>query len=218
MWECATELRRETERKCVCVCPRGLHNKHCRCEVHYDVFLTLLSSTQMHTYTQTIRCFFCSNSLVSLQVCTAAECQIVFSSQRKAMDLVSGIWRACVDVWVCVSVSCVSAWLHTGAWMSHMVRSCDAIGWCWALAQFLFPLVSRGDWSYRTGVTVLAATVHVCVFVCLMPQAVLPYQVSTHPAMIHPLYVTADAQCPFNLYRRSQCETSQDIYKSLFFC
>ncbi len=135
-----------------------------KCFVTYSLlFWVTLRCTQTHT--ETIRCFFCSNSLVSLQVCTAAECQIVFSSQRKAMDLVSGIWLVCVDVWVCVSVSCVSAWLHTGAWMSHMVRACDAIGWCWVLARFLFPLVSRGDWSYRTGVTVLAATVHVCVCV-----------------------------------------------------
>lgn len=100
VWECVTELRREKERKCVCVYPRGLHNKHCHCEVLCDVFLTLLSNTRMHTYThtETIRRFFCSNSLVSLQFCTAAECQIVFSSQRKAMDLVSGIWLVCVDV------------------------------------------------------------------------------------------------------------------------
>ncbi len=52
--------------------------------------------------------------------------------------------------------------------------------------------------------------------VSLSPEP--PYQASTHPAMIHPLYVTANAQCPFNLDRRPQSETSRDIYKPLFFC
>jgi len=52
----------------------------------------------MHIHTQPIRCFFSSNYAVSLLLCTAAESQIVFSSQRKAMDLVSGIWYVCVGV------------------------------------------------------------------------------------------------------------------------
>lgn len=103
----------------MCVCVRGLHNKHCYFEVHCDVFLTLWA----HIHTQTIRRFFCSNYVVSLQVCTAAESQIVFSSQRKAMDLVSGIWYVCVGVRVCACIHflCVSMIAHWSVNVPHGV-------------------------------------------------------------------------------------------------